>query len=252
MNHRGRRRVAFVGLAAVAVAGATLLLLWNLRGDEGVVRAFKTGIDDFGGMVLLRYWAPGSDELLLCYLGPMDNSYVRGRAEVSGSALLFRYSLSRKTFEPAKISQWTQATGSVLACHEQRMFLKGSWELDNLQHKVHFQGKEVTTAGGIAFQAAIAPSSDLLAVISADGAYIPSHGIFFLGSPPGASGNRFHEVFRVDTAERVGTAIHLEGANDDIVTSPCWAPDNRVVVYFGGSPPKLWFVPFAAEAQERQ
>lgn len=242
-----------VALAVVAVVGATLSLLWSLRGGEGVVRPFKTGLHESGGNVLLRYSAPGSDELLLCYLGSFEsNNYVRGKTEVSSSAPIFRYSLSRKTFEPARLSEWTRAVGDVVACNEQLIFLRGGWELDNLQHKVRFRGGEVTTAGGIAFKAAIATSGDLLAVISADGDYIPSHGIFFLGSPPGASGNRFHEVFRAETAERVGTAIRLAGASDDIVTAPCWAPDSRVVVYLGGFHGKFWFVPFAAEVQERQ
>ncbi len=254
MSQKKTRQIALMSLLIVAMTGAMLSLVCNRRGDERVVHGFTSGLDNPGGFVLLRYSQPGSDELLLCSLDPMEATYYvrREKPEISSSAPLFRYSLSRKSFEPATLSQWTQATGNVLACIDQRALPRPTWNLDNLAHTVTFQGQTVATRGGIAFGTAAAPSGDLLAVISADGEYIPSQGIFFLGGSPRASGNRFHEVFRTDTAKRVGPVIRLAGASDDIVTSPCWAPDNRIVVYFRGNTERFWFVPFAPDDQEDQ
>ncbi|MFH1109343.1 MAG: hypothetical protein V1790_09135 [Planctomycetota bacterium] len=245
MTRKAKRRLVFVGFTSLAAIAIGALTIWYIRYPAGAVCPFKTGLDEYDGNVLLRFTQPRSDELLLCYLTSLeDRYYVRGtESGINALSPVFRYSLANKTFKQVKFSEWLNAAGEIASCKEQWMLPNPAWNVNSASHSLTFNQKHVTTAGRIVLQSVIAPSGGLVAVLSADGEYKDASGLFFyLSSPQSASGRRTHEVFRADSAERIGAPVRLADAGKGLGTVPCWSPDDRVVVYFGGSHEKFWFI----------
>ncbi len=143
---------------------------------------------------------------------------------------VYRFAADSSEFELANGDDWIRAGSAVCKCAEQTETL-GRWGINTRVGGISRYGRRdaqhVETAGEQPVRLAHSPSGRFVAVISGDGVRRPL--MPFMGGPT-VSGPFYHQVFEESTGIEVGAGTPLPRIAKEMTTM-CWAPEDRYVVY---------------------
>ncbi len=234
-----------------------LVISIGARGDAESIKSvspFLTGITVRAASLYVRETATRDGLLLLV----LTNEEL-GRKGRQGSEFLtsiaerrppFRYDFGSGQLKKSEAEDWKSAPGPIVDSVAQWVPTSGKpIRFHGSEHALLFNDKRIETAGRSVLRATLSPNRKYVADLSAEGEY--RLGMVFGGT--GASGKRFHQVFRNSDGTQIGETIVLADAPDkgDNVTQ-CWSPDGRWVVYHDAHFERVWITPGVEDSSKEK
>ena len=192
------------------------------------------------GALQMRSEDAGSEVLLFRFVPrPNDQRDVPVEPDQDFNAI-YRHRPNHRELELVDWRAWDGAVGDVSECPlrplQSSLHLRDGFGGDFL---LRFDGRVIPTAGKGVVVAAVAPNSELAAVVSSEIPQTP--GMVFHDRP---SGQFYHQFFRTQDGLQIGETLRLprlsRGRNQPLET--CWTTDSRYLVYSNESHSRLCVV----------
>ena len=229
-------------LLGIAMGGSILVMLgWERQGENsrrvfcGTIYPPETRIGPQGpSECLLRTEKPGSDVLFIKGLAEEEvlaREFRKKPMEAlqAFQGIVYRYDPVRRKIDKVRPQDWARCTGPIGGTSVE--FQKASLESRvSIQYdQLLYEGTSVETAGRTALAFTVSPDRTLVAVLSAEGNRAESL-MPFLGRG-GASGQHYHELFRLPGMQAVGKPLSLPVTTERVTMRPIWSGDRGYVVY---------------------
>lgn len=220
--------IAIFGIILVCVISLGLYLFVKLHPTGGDVPLLKTPawefkeLNTYEARLLLRRETTAGGALLL---------------KRTDSATVYRYDPATRALTSVTDAEWQQATGEIRNCQDYMPNAPYSRPpvtplaivtIDNRDHRLLVNNREVPTAGGYSISTQVSPSEKWVAVLSASGPVIPP--LLPLGGD-WTLGQRYHEILSLPNATRAGKAIKFPVNDTKDFTTMCWSADEELVVH---------------------
>jgi len=175
-----------------------------------------------------NYFRKHGEDLLVTEQSEQDHidDAADGQVDNIPHSTVYRFDSASQSLAVAPDEEWDDSEEQVeLCCHlvlEVGRFVKDGTTL-------RYDGEPIEVAGGALVKMSPSPSQRFLAVLSTNGRILP----FSV-----STGQHFHQVFSVDTGERIGPELRLAigGMGNGSVRFD-WTADERFVVYFNSIDP---------------
>ena len=222
-------------------------------GTQSAIAPLRTPGWGMPGQLLVRTEPGSGKSVLLAHLNSVDAIGWNRReqsarlSDFAPDTTVYRYLLGADRLERITLKEWEQGDNPICdgthSCWPARSgSALGRLVIDPGSHVIRQAGSVIQTAGRTVLCAEHSPRGDLVAVLSAEGAYTKL--LPFAGGVR-VTGNRFHELFSDSTGSRVGKPIKLLPTSKGDDRRSVWSANQRFVIYHDVSFEQVWVVPIA-------
>ena len=141
---------------------------------------------------------------------------------------VFLYDPNAQNLQQVSDEKWGTETNPITECFSQSQQVPEKFKVSG--EKLFFGNQEVLIKGAVLVSLAYSPSSNKVAVLSADG---PRKGSImpFLGGGQSSKGQHYHQLFSVADGSPIGSFVKLPFMTEKEAYHACWSANGKYVFY---------------------